>query len=181
MRKLIESVHVSLGGEIDPLDWAFPYLDDEHTQYATGLLTGADALLLGRRTYEGLSASYTAMALTPFVDRMNSIPKYVASRTLRETTWNATVIPGDVADFVAGLKRQPGGTIVKYGNGPLDQPLMASSLIDEFHLLLTPVASGSGRHMFGEIGGAPQLSLADVRRFASGVLVLVYTPKAGAA
>jgi dihydrofolate reductase len=180
MRKLIESVHVALGGEIDPLDWAFPYLDDEHTQYATGLLAGADALLLGRRTYQGLSAAYTAMASTPFVDRMNSIPKYVASRTLQETTWNATAIPGDVAEFVADLKRQPGGTIVKYGNGPLDQLLMASNLVDEFHLLLTPVAAGAGRHMFEEVHGAPQLSLADVRRFASGVLVLVYTPKAGA-
>ena len=178
MRKLIESTHVSLGGEIgSPQDWAFPYLDDEHMHYATELLTEADALLLGRRTYEGLSAGYTAMASSPFVDRMNSIPKFVASKTLRETTWNATVIAGDVGDFVTELKREPGGTIVKYGNGPLDRPLMAHNLIDEFHLLLTPVAAGSGQHLFEEIQGAPQLSLADVRRFASGVLVLVYTPK----
>ena len=178
MRKLIESTHVTLGGEIgSPQNWAFPYLDDEHTHYATGLLAGADALLLGRRTYEGLSAAYTAMTPTPFVDRMNSIPKYVASRTLTETTWNATVIPGDVAGFVADLKRQPGGTLVKYGNGPLDRLLMENNLIDEFHLLLTPVAAGSGQHLFEEIHDAPQLSLADVTRFASGVLVLVYTLK----
>jgi len=178
MRKLIESTHVALGGEIgSPQNWAFPYLDDEHMRYATGLLAGADALVLGRRTYEGLSASYTAMASNPFVDRMNSIPKYVASRTLTRATWNATVIPGDVADFVADLKRQPGGTIVKYGNGPLDQVLMANNLIDEFHLLLTPVAAGSGQHLFEEIHDTPHLSLAEVRRFASGVLVLVYTPK----
>ena len=177
MRKLIESTHVALGGEIDPLDWAFPYLDDEHMRYASELLEGADALLLGRRTYEGLSAAYPAMAPDPFVDRMNSIPKFVATKTLTEATWNATIIPGDVPDFVADLKRQPGGSIVKYGNGPLDRPLMADNLIDEFHLLLTPVAAGSGQHMFEEILGAPQLSLADVRRFASGVLVLVYTPK----
>jgi dihydrofolate reductase len=177
MRKLIESAHVALGGEIDPLDWAYPYLDDEHTRYAAELLDRADALLLGRRTYEGLSAAYPAMASTPFVDRMNSIPKYVASKTLTEATWNATVIPGDVAGFVADLKRQPGGDIVKYGNGPLDQLLMADNLIDEFHLLLAPVAAGSGRHMFEEVLGAPHLSLADVRRFASGVLVLIYTPK----
>jgi dihydrofolate reductase len=176
MRKLIESTHVSLGGEIGSLDWAFPYLDDEHMRYATGLLSEADALLLGRRTYEGLSASYLAMASSPFVDRMNSIPKFVVSTTLREATWNATVIPGDVVNFVTELKRQPGGTIVKYGNGLLDRPLMANNLIDEFHLLLTPVAAGSGQHLFEEIPGAPQLSLADVRRFASGVLVLVYTP-----
>jgi len=182
MRKLVESTHVSLGGEIgSPQDWAFPYLDDEHGRYATGLLEVADALLLGRKTYQGLSAAYTAMAANPFVDRMNSIPKYVASRTLTEASWNATVIPAEVAGFVADLKRQPGGTIVKYGNGPLDQVLMADNLIDEFHLLLTPVAAGSGRHMFEDIQGAPQLSLADVRRFASGVLLLVYTPGSGTA
>ena len=69
---------------------------------------------------------------------------------------------------------------MKYGNGPLDQVLTANNLIDEFHLLLTPVAAGSGQHLFEEIHGAPPLSLADVRRFASGVLVLVYTPKTGA-
>lgn len=182
MRKLIESTHVALGGEIgSPQDWAFPYLDDEHRRYATELLDGADALLLGRRTYEGLSAGYTAMAANPFVDRMNSIPKFVASTTLTEAAWNATVIPGDVARFVADLKRQPGGHIVKYGNGTLDRPLMANNLIDEFHLLLTPVAIGAGQHMFEEIQGAPQLSLADVRRFASGVLVLIYTPRRNAA
>lgn len=176
MRKLIESTHVALGGQIDPLEWAFPYLDDEHARYATDLLDNAGALLLGRRTYEGLSAAYPAMASTPFVDRMNSIPKFVASATLTEATWNASVIPGDVAGFVADLKRQPGGSIVKYGNGPLDQVLMANNLIDEFHLLLAPVAAGSGRHLFEEIPGAPHLSLADVRHFASGELILIYTP-----
>jgi hypothetical protein len=76
MRKLVESTHVSLGGEIgSPQDWAFPYLDDEHGAYASRLLNQADALVLGRRTYEGLSAGYLAMAPGPFVDRMNSIPK----------------------------------------------------------------------------------------------------------
>jgi dihydrofolate reductase len=176
MRKLIESTHVALGGQIDPLEWAFPYLDDEHARYATGLLDSADALLLGRRTYEGLSAAYQAMASTAFVDRMNSIPKFVASTTLTEAGWNAAVIPGDVASFIADLKRQPGGDIVKYGNGPLDQVLMANNLIDEFHLLLAPVAAGSGRHLFEEIPGTPGLSLADVRHFASGELILIYTP-----
>jgi dihydrofolate reductase len=177
MRKLIQSTHVSLGGQIDPLDWAFPYLDDEHLRYAADLLDRADVLLLGRRTYEGLSAAYPGMDSSPFVDRMNSIPKFVASRTLTEAAWNASVIPGDVAGFVADLKQQPGGDVVKYGNGVLDRPLMAGGLIDEFHLLLTPVAAGSGQHLFADIQDAPHLSLADVRRFASGVLVLVYTPK----
>jgi dihydrofolate reductase len=180
---LIESTHVSLGGEIgSPQDWAFPYLNEEHAAYATRLLSTADALLLGRATYEGLSAAYPTMtagetgAPNAFIDRMNSIPKFVASTTLRETTWNATVIEGDVGAFVAGLKQQPGGNIVKYGNGLLDVTLMQRGLIDEFHILLTPVAVGRGRHLFEDIETAPALKLAEVTRFNSGVVILVYTP-----
>ena len=111
-------------------------------------------------TYEGLSAAYPAMtgdsgAPSDFIEQMNSIPKYMASRTLRGTGWNATVIEGDVATFVADLKRQPGGNIIKYGNGPLDVTFMEHGLIDEFHLLMTPVAVGRGQHMFEAIEGGP--------------------------
>jgi dihydrofolate reductase len=116
-------------------------------------------------------------APSDFIQRMNSIPKYVASTTLREATWNATVIDGDVAGFVADLKQQGGGNIVKYGNGPLDATLMENGLIDEFHLLLTPVAIGRGQHLFECIDSAPALDLVDVTRFSTGVVVLVYTPK----
>jgi dihydrofolate reductase len=177
MRRLIEITHVSLGGAIGPtLEWAMPYLDEEHASYATDLLFGADALLLGRKTYEGLSAAYPAMDPSPFVDRMNAIPKYVASRTLKELAWNSTVIEGDVADFVAKLKQQPGGHLVKYGNGPLDACLMEHHLVDEFHLLLTPVAAGGGQHMFESLTSAPALHLADVTALGNGVVVLRYTP-----
>jgi dihydrofolate reductase len=184
MRKLIESTHVSLGGEIGSIqDWAFPYLDEEHRDYAKRLLFAADALLLGRLTYEGLSAAYPAMSggdsevLSDFIARMNSIPKYVASTTLREATWNATIIDGDVASFVADLKQQPGGNIIKYGNGPLDVTLMEHGLIDEFHLLLTPVAVGRGQHLFEDIDTAPSLNLVDVTRSSNGVVILIYIPK----
>jgi dihydrofolate reductase len=182
MGKLIESTHVSLGGEIGSPEWAFPYLNEEHYEYARRLLFGADALLLGRLTYEGLSAAYPAMTggdsrtFSDFIERMNSIPKYVASTTLREATWNAKVIDGDVASFVADLKRQSGGNIIKYGNGPLDVTLMEHGLIDEFHLLVTPVAIGRGQHLFEDIDTAPALKLVDVTRFSSGVVILTYTP-----
>ena len=179
MRKLIEITHVALGGEIDPLDWAHPYLDDDHQAYVTGLLVGADAVLLGRRTYEGLSVAYPAMPSNPFVDRMNLIPKFVASTTLRSVGWNASVISGDVVDFVASLKGRPGKDIVKYGNGPLSALLMAHDLIDEFHLLLTPVAaSKGGRCLFEDVDGAPALDLVSTQQFGSGVLALVYAPRA---
>jgi dihydrofolate reductase len=182
MGKLIESTHVSLGGEIgSPQEWGFPYLNEEHSDYVKQLLFGADALLLGRLTYEGLSAAYPAMTddsgvLNDFIARMNSIPKYVASTTIRETTWNATVIDGEVAPFVADLKRQTRGDIIKYGNGPLDATLMEHGLIDEFHLLVTPVAVGRGQHLFESIDTAPALELVDVTRFRNGVVLLVYTP-----
>lgn len=175
MRKLIEITHVSLGGVIGPeLDWATPYLTDEHEAYAREQLFNADALILGRRTYEGLSAAYTAMPSSPFVDRMNSIPKYVASTTLPNLSWNATVMHGDVAEFVRKLKNQDGKQLIKYGNGPLDAALMKEGLIDEFHILLTPVAVGEGQHMFESVHGATALHRAAVTTFKNGVTLLVY-------
>lgn len=176
MSKLIEVNHVSLGGEIGAPDWAFPYLNEEHQRYASKTLSEAEALLLGRKTYEGLSAAYTAMPSSPFVDRMNSIRKYVASNTLHDLQWNAQVINGDVATFVRQLKQRSAGNIIKYGNGRLDAPLMANRLIDEFHLLLTPVAVGAGQHLFEAIEGAPQLTLLRLERFENGVVLLVYAP-----
>jgi dihydrofolate reductase len=167
-------VHVSLGGQIDPLEWAYPYLDDEHVAYVSERLFAADALLLGRRTYEGLSAAYPVMPSNPFVDRMNAIPKYVASRTLRTAGWNATVIPSQVVPFVADLKDQQDLRLVKYGNGPLDVALMEHQLIDEIHILLGPVAVGKGRRMFEELEGTIHLYLAEAKQFRSGVMLLVY-------
>jgi dihydrofolate reductase len=177
MRKLIEITHVSLGGAIGPsLEWAMPYLDAEHEAYASEQLFNADALVLGRRTYEGLSAAYTAMPSSPFVDRMNSIAKHVASNSLQELRWNASVIKGDIGDFVARLKQQPGKRLIKYGNGPLDAVLMKERLIDEFHVLLTPVAAGTGQHMFESVPNSPGLRLEDVKAFKNGVVLLVYAP-----
>ncbi len=183
MSTLIEATHVALGGEVGTNDWAFPYLDEQHTRYNMELLTRADALLLGRRTYEHLSVAYTGMAERApahvpmdFIDRMNSIPKYVASTTARELAWNATVIDGDVASFVGDLKRN-GHNLLKYGNGPLDATLMEHGLIDEFHLYLTPVAIGKGTHLFESIDSRPHLRLVGIRRLDSGVLILVYAPK----
>ena len=82
-----------------------------------------------------------------------------------------------MASFVADLKQQPGGNIIKYGNGPLDVALKEHGLIDEFHLLMTPVAVGRGQHMFEAIENGPALNLVDVTRFGNGVVMLIYAPK----
>jgi dihydrofolate reductase len=123
----------------------------------------------------------TNFKLIDSANTMNAIPKYVASRTLREAQWNATLISGDVASFMTDLKQENGGSILKAGNGALTRTLMESDLIDEFHLLLTPVAVGKDKHLFGEIDDAPQLLLVDAKRFKNDVMRVIYTPSSRSA
>ncbi len=186
MGKLVEMTHVTLGGQIDALEeWALPFLDQQHNEYSSRLLNESDAVLLGRVSYEGMSDAYLRMAEqarpgTPveFIKRMNEIPKFVASTTLEQvSTWNATRIDGDVAEFVAGLKDDRDLSLVKYGTGILDVAFMKHGLVDEFHLSLSPVAAGHGARLFEHFDQATRLELQEVNRFDSGVLVLVYTPR----
>ena len=157
MRKLIESTFVSLDGIIDdtrpstasraePQHWGQPYWDEDHAGYAAKLLAAADAMLLGRVTYEGFKDSWSVRD-GEFADRINSMTKYVASRTLTETAWNATLIEGDVAEELARLKEQPGKDILKWGTGELDRTLVEHGLVDEFHFWYFPVILGSGKHL----------------------------------
>jgi dihydrofolate reductase len=188
MRKLIESTFVSLDGIIDdtrpstasraqPQHWGHPYWDDDHNSYAGNLLSSADAMLLGRVTYEGFAEAWSARS-GPDADLFNSMPKYVASRTLTEATWNATLIKGDVAEEVAKLKEQPGGNILKWGTGELDRTLVEHGLVDEFHFWYFPVIVGAGKHLFEGAGfDTTHLKLADLKRFDSGIVVHIYVPK----
>jgi dihydrofolate reductase len=183
MRRLIESTFVTLGGDIGaPQDWGPPYLFcEEGGQINRELLFGADALLLGRKTYEGLSAGYMAMAAdeggseSDFIARMNAIPKYVASTTLKEVGWNASLLDGDVAERIAELKEQPGEYLLKYGTGPLDRVLLEHDLLDEIHLWIVPVTTGPGQRLFEDIG-ATGLTLTGSRTLRTGVVVLTYKP-----
>jgi dihydrofolate reductase len=176
MRKLVESTFVSLNGEIGaPHEWGPPYWDDEHAGYAAKLLSAADALLLGRVTYEGFAQAWPSRT-GDIADRINGLPKYVASNTLEEATWNATILAGDVAEEVAKLKQEPGESILKYGTGELDRALMANDLVDEFHFWLFPVVVGTGQRLFDGFDET-HLNLVDTTRFASGIAVLTYAPK----
>jgi dihydrofolate reductase len=176
MRKLVESTFMSLDGVIEsPQEWSPPYWDDEHAQYAYDLLFSADALLLGRKTYEGFAQAWPGRTGDDYSDRINSMPKYVASRTLRDPTWNATVIDGDVAEALAKLKEEPGLNILKFGTGELDKALVEHRLVDEFHIWLFPVAVGSGGRLFEGI--ETTLGLVDTTTFGSGIVVLRYAPK----
>jgi dihydrofolate reductase len=188
MRKLIESTFVSLDGIIDdtrpstasraqPQHWGQPYWDEDHNNYAAVLQSSADAMLMGRVTYEGFKEAWGAQS-GPEADVFNKMPKYVASRTLTEATWNATLLKGDVAEEVAKLKEQPGKNIVKWGTGELDRTLVEHGLVDEFHFWYFPVIVGAGKHLFEGAGfDTTHLKLADLKRFESGIVVHIYVPK----
>ncbi len=182
MRKLIESTFVSLSGDIGaPQDWALQLSCEEGDNYARDLLFGADDLLLGRKTYQGLSSAYPTMPSPPgsviesFIARMNAIPKHVASTTLRELTWNSTLIDGDVAGYVRALKQGQGGSILKYGTGPLDRTLLDHQLIDEFRFWICPVVSPVLQRLFDGFDGF-SLTLAGRTTFSTGIVVLSYLP-----
>ena len=177
MRKLVGSTFVTLDGVIsDPQVWGPPYWDEEHFGYASRLLEPADAMLLGRKTYEGFGVAWPQRGGDPFTDKMNAMPKHVASRTLTETTWNASVIPGDLVEGVGALKAQDGGTIVKYGTGEVDAALLEAGLLDELHLWVFPVVAGSGDRLLPGID-LTHLRLVDTSVFRSGIVVHVLEPK----
>jgi dihydrofolate reductase len=188
MRKLIVSTYVTLDGVIQPLDWSAHYQDaaavEERGKYARDLLFEADALLLGRDTYQIFAEAWptrTAADDDPgaegVTDRINSLPKYVASSTLREPlSWNATLIKGDVPQEVARLKEQPGQSMVMYGCGQLAKTLFEHNLIDEFRFWVYPVVRGKGTRLF-EDGVNADLELVETRAFAGGFVVLTCKPK----
>jgi dihydrofolate reductase len=178
MRKLVESTFVTLDGVISsPQEWGSPYWDDEHGQYAHDLLFASDALLLGRKTYEVFAQAWPARTGDEFSDRINGMPKHVASTTLHETTWNATLLGKDIADEVAKLKQQPGQNILKYGTGELDRTLLDHNLVDEFHFWVFPVATGTGDRLFDGID-TTTLKLLGSTTFKSGIVVHTYAPAA---
>jgi dihydrofolate reductase len=184
MRKVMVSEFVSLDGVIeDPGGgesfehggWTRSYWGDDIARFKLEELLASDALLLGRKTYQGFAAAWPSMRDEEgFADRMNSLPKYVVSNTLKELGWNnSKLITGDIAEGVAQLKGQTGGNILLSGSATLAQTLAEAGLVDEYRLLVYPVVLGSGKRLFAP-GGDAKLKLTDVRPFASGVAALVY-------
>lgn len=177
MSKLVESTFMTLDGVIDrPQLWGSPYWDDDHTDYSRRLLADADALLLGRETYESFAAVWPTRPSDPYVDRINALPKHVASNTLTEASWNTDVIEGDVASAVAALKHRPGGNLLKFGTGELDRTLLEHGLIDELHLWIFPVVAGRGVRLLDGLD-TTHFALQESVPFRSGIVVQVLTPK----
>jgi dihydrofolate reductase len=179
MRKIIVSTMMSLDGvEDDPQNWSFDYWNDEIAKYAHDLLFASDALVMGRSTYEAFAEAWSSRAgADEFADRINALPKYVASRTAKEPlTWNSTLIKGDVADAIRKLKEQPGQDILQYGCGELTYTMIEAGLVDELRFLVYPVTVGTGGRIFEKIAQTP-LKLLSSQTFATGVIAQHYQPQ----
>jgi len=190
MRRIVVTEFVSLDGVMEdpggsegtPFGgWTFKFPDPEGMKYKLDELFAHDAMLLGRVTYDGFAEAWPGRTDdVGFADRMNTMPKYVVSTTLREASWsNSTVISGDVAARVAVLRQTPGNDILVVGSRRLAQFLMDVDLVDEYRLMVFPIVLGGGARLFGPAPAVPILHLAAVQPLASGTVILTYTPHRG--
>ncbi len=155
--------------------WSFEYSrGDEGDRFKLDETMASDALLLGRKTYEGFADAWPQRD-GEFADKFNNMPKYVVSSTLTEPEWtNSTVLDGDVADAVARLKEDHDGDIVVHGSVQLAQELLENDLVDELRLMVFPVVLGSGKQLWGETSDKKGLKLVDSKVVGDGVAILVY-------
>jgi dihydrofolate reductase len=159
--------------------WATPYADSVMGSVSAESGSSAGALLFGRRTYEDFYAVWPKRTDdNPYTGVLNNTPKYVASTTLKEPLpWmNSTLLKGDVAEAVSGLKTQLGKDLVVLGSGALLQSLMQHNLVDEYILLIHPLVLGSGRRLFTDGGAPTTLRLVDSKATTTGVLIATYQP-----
>jgi dihydrofolate reductase len=183
MAKLVVTEFVSLDGVMEaPAGdndfvrgaWSFEFdRGDEGNKFKLDETMETDALLLGRRTYEGFAAAWPSRD-GEFADKFNNMPKYVVSSTLRDPDWNnTTVLEGDPGVSVAKLKEDQDGTITVHGSAQLAQALIENDLVDELHLMVFPVVLGTGKRLFGDTSDKKRFRLKDSKTVGEGVAILV--------
>ena len=180
MRKLINSTYVSLDGVIqNPQDWpSLGSFTDEGDKLQTDLLVASGAVVMGRHTYEGFAPVWSARSGDAASDRMNAMPKYVASTTLKDPSWNnTTVIAEDAINRIAELKHDSGGDLVQYGFGSLAYGLLEAGLVDELRWWVHPffVGAATTDDLLFRPAAPATFGLADVTRLSSGIVILRYT------
>lgn len=186
MGRIVVTEFISLDGVIeDPGGsedfkhggWSFEISrGDEGDKFKLDEALEADALLLGRRTYEGFAAAWPSRE-GEFADKFNNMPKYVVSSTLKDPEWtNTTVLGDDLAAEVSRLKAEVDGDIVVHGSAQLVQGLVDQGLVDELRLMVFPVVLGAGKRLFGETSDKRPLRLSDSKIVGDGVAILTYVP-----
>ena len=178
--RLVATEYLTFDGVFEePGRWSGPFFNEEAQQFKLDELNATDALLLGRRTYEGFAAAWPKMTGTgDFGVKMNTMPKYVVSSTLKTAEWTGSrLIGGDVVGEIRKLKAQPGKDLLLSGSGQLFNSLMQADVIDLYRFMLHPVVLGNGRRLFTETVKRT-LELTETKRFSSGIVILEYRGKA---
>jgi dihydrofolate reductase len=186
MGRIVVTEFISLDGVIeDPGGsedfkyggWSFEIdRGDDGDRFKLDEALDADALLLGRRTYEGFAAAWPSRD-GEFADKFNNMPKYVVSSTLKDPEWtNSTVLDGDLSEEVSRLRQDVDGDIVVHGSAQLVQALVENGLVDELRLMVFPVVLGAGKRLFGETSDKRRLRLSDSKTVGDGVQILTYEP-----
>jgi dihydrofolate reductase len=162
--------------------WAFRFdRGPEGDKFKLDETLEAEALLLGRVTYEGFAKAWPGRTdEAGFADKMNGMPKFVVSNSLKNPDWNnSTIVTGDVPEELRGLKERIGGNILVAGSRSLVQTLIQHSLVDEYRLMVFPTVLGTGKRLFNEGGTVTALDLVEAKPVGSGVLTLTYRPAEG--
>src|SRR6476660_2492179 len=186
MGRIVVTEFVSLDGVVeDPGGaegykyggWSFEFnRGEEGDKFKLDEALEADALLLGRVTYEGFAEAWPSRD-GEFADKFNNMPKYVVSSTLGEPEWNnSTVLKGDIVEEVRKLKQDHDGDIVVHGSARLVQTLIEHDLVDELRLMVYPVVLGSGKRLFGDTSDGKPLRLVESKVVGDGVSILIYRP-----
>ncbi len=181
MSRIVLTEFISLDGVIEEPRWTFQFeRGPDGGKFKFDELFAADALLLGRVTYEGFATAWPSMGTDDFGKRMNGIPKYVVSSTMTDAGANwgpTTVIRGDVVAEITKLKDQDLGNLLVEGSSQLAQTLIRHGLIDEYRLMLFPIVLGAGKRLFPpEMSDSATLALTDVKPDRDGVMLLTYHP-----
>jgi dihydrofolate reductase len=160
--------------------WSMSYFEAETMgPVFAGVVERADALLFGRRTWQNMAAAWPERAGDPFADRMNALPKHVASRSLGEDdmTWSSSLLPADDAiGAIRELRERDGGALVVMGSPSLAAQLIEHDLVDEYVLMIQPILLGGGKRIFPETGAARPLELVSTTTAGTGVLICTYRP-----
>lgn len=177
--RLVATEYLSLDGVFEePGHWSFPFFNEEAGEFKFAELRASDALLLGRKTYEGFAAAWPTMQGTgEFGAKMNTMPKYVVSSTLEKLEWSGSVlVRGDVPAEIRKLKEKPGQDLLLSGSAQLFNSLMRENLIDLYRFMVHPIILGSGKKLFADASDQKALELKEARSFSKGIVVLEYVP-----
>lgn len=177
--RLVATEYLTLNGIFEePGHWSGPFFNDEAAGFKFAELQGSDALLLGRKTYEGFAAAWPTMEGTgEFGVKMNTMDKYVVSSTLDKAEWSGSkLITGDVLDEVRKLREQPGQDLLLAGSRELFTALQAANLIDLYRFMVHPIVLGEGRQLFTDGIEQRTLELTHSATFSTGIVILEYQP-----